>query len=138
MSLAQTFPNAIVSNDMVYFISLEAFENIPNDSVIDLECSERMSAPKSAIEKNLDKIVILDVGQVNMEQHKLSINFMNKISNVPFEDKARLVFCSSFCKNKNELFREFRDHWLNEKPRILKNTTVRFQKDGQTVMEMNI
>ena len=138
MSLAQTFPNAVVVNDMAYFISIEAFKNLPRDAAIDLECDERMSAPKSVIEKNLAIIVIPDVDKVNIEQRQLTINIMDKMPNIPFEDKARLVFCSSFSKDKNELFREFKDHWINETPRILKNTKVRFQKDGQTVMEMDV
>ena len=138
MSLAQTYPNAIVQDDFVYFISLEAFKNLPNDSVIDVGCTERMSAPKSAIEKNLANIGILLVDQVNIEQHQLSIDIKDKMPNIPFEDKARFVFCSSFSKDKNKLFMEFRDYWIDEKPRIFKNTKVRFQKDGQTVMEMDI
>lgn len=138
MSLAQTFPDAVVEGERVYFIGLEAFQSLPNNSVVNLDYNERMSAPKCAIEENLNRLVMPDVDNIATEQHQWTFDIVDKLPSIPFEDKARLVFCCSFSNDKDALFKDFWDHWVNEKARIFKHTTVRFQKNGQTVMEMDI
>jgi len=138
MSIAECFPHAIVKDGLVYFISMSAFKDLPIDSVINLKTNERMSAPVSAIKTALDKICVPDVGDIDIQTSAIKIDIVNLLSDIPLEDKARLVFCSSFCDNKDALFSEFCEYWMDKKPRIYKNTKVRFVKDGNVVMEMDV
>ena len=127
MSLAECFPHAIVKDGMVYFISMSAFKDLSMDSSVDLKTDARMSVPVSAIEAALSNICVSDVGDID-----------DLMWHITLEDKARLVFCSSFCDDKEALFNEFCEYWRDKKPRIYKNTKVRFIKDDTVVMEMNV
>ena len=138
MSLAECFPHAIVDGGQVYFISMSAFKNLTTDSAVDLKTDERMSAPASVIEAELAKICVPHVGDIDIQQNAINIDIVNLLSSIPMEDKARLVFCCSFCDDKDALFSEFCEYWRDKKPRIYKNTKVRLVKDGTVVMEMNV
>lgn len=138
MSLAECFPHAIVKDGRVYFISMSAFKDLSMDSSVDLKTDERMSVPVSAIEAELAKIRVPDVGDIDIQINTMKINIVNLLSSIPMEDKARLVFCCSFCNDKDALFNDFCEYWRDKKPRIYKNTKVRFIKDGTVVMEMNV
>ena len=117
---------------------MSAFKDLPIDSVVNLKTDERMSAPVSAIEAALSKICVTDIGDIDIQTNAIKIDIVNLLSHIPLEDKARLVFCSSFCDDKDALFSEFCEYWRDKKPRIYKNTKVRFVKDGTVVMEMNV
>lgn len=123
MSLGECFPHATIKDEKAYFISMAAFQDLPIDSVIDLKSDERMSVSVTDIESRL--ICMEDMLNVNM-------------SNIPFEDKARLVFCDSFCDDKTALLSDFGEYWVDKKPRIFKNTKVRFIKNDTVVMEMDV
>ena len=138
MSLAECFPHAIIKDGQVYFISMAAFKDLPIDSAVDLKTNERMSAPVHVIETALAKICVPDVGDIDIQTSAIKIDIVNLLSHIPLEDKARLVFCSSFCGDKDTLFSEFCEYWRDKKARIYKNTKVRFVKDGNVVMEMNV
>ena len=138
MSLAQCYPNAIVDNGRVYFISNEAFENLPENTIVDLDCHKRISAPVEAIEGQLSRVMMLDVGDVDIDRNNISVNIVNLMSDIPLQDKARLVYCASLATDKNELVRDFKRLWSCKQARIYKNTTVRFIKEEVSVMEMKV
>lgn len=138
MSLAQCYPNAIVENGRVYFIDAKAFKTLSENAIVDLGCNERISAPVKAIEGQLNQIMLLDVGDVHLDTNKISVNIVNLLSDIPLEDKARLVYCASLAPDKNELVRDFRRFWACKQARVYKNTTVRFIKEGVAVMEMKV
>jgi hypothetical protein len=138
MSLAKHYPNAVVDNGIVYFIDNKAFGNLPENTIVDLECNERISAPVKVIEGQLNQIIMLDVGDVDIDTNKISVNIVNLLSDIPLEDKARLVYCASLAGDNNELVRDFRRFWTCNQARIYKNTTVRFIKEGVAVMEMKV
>ena len=134
MSLAECFPHAIVKDGHVYFIRMSAFKDLTMDSSVELNMNARVSVHTSVILAELAKICVSDIGDI--EHNKIDI--ANLLSNIPLEDKARLVFCSSFYDDNNALFNDFFEYWIDKKPHIYKNTNIRFVKDGAVVMEMNV
>lgn len=136
MSLGECFPHATIKDGKAYFISMVAFKDLPIDSVIDLKSDERMSLSVTDIESRLVQICVPIIGYI--QKDTLNVNMLNLLSNIPLEDKARLVFCASFCDDKTALLDDFCEYWIDKKPRIFKNTKVRFVKNDTVVMEMDV
>lgn len=140
--VVETFPNGTIRDDRMYFVLHDEWRSWLDtgrrDEKIRLPVSKRVSIPVDLVREQLSHFVLLDVGDVHIDDTNIDIKINNTFDDIPLEDKARFLYLVGHYepRDRQALWDAFRDHWRSNGKRSVLNVKVHFMKNGVCEMKL--